>query len=138
MSNTPATVAIKGGVKVHVEYRDGTFEDVLVRELPVRLINDFMSLYTAGDEPKLVELMCNKPEGWADTILVESHEEIIDKGLEVNFPVFERSASRREKMVDRLNPFLDRSRALTQRLESLKPSPTSAPRPATGGSTPSS
>ncbi len=89
---------ILGGVVVEALFRDGTKEEVKVRQLPIRLLADQWAR-SQGDEAKLVELYCDKPEGWDDNLLPESHVEIIDIGSELNRPMFARwTESRRAEI----------------------------------------
>lgn len=78
--------ALMGGEKVSVTYHNGKTETVFVRELPVRLFQDYALV--VADESKSVELFCSKPEGWADTLTRKSFLNILAKGEETNLSFF--------------------------------------------------
>ena len=97
---TPGTD--KAGDKV--DDKGTTAETVFVRQLPIRL---FPQLRAAlQDEGKMIELYCDKPAGWADGLTVESHEELIAKGDEINRDFFSRWVERmksREGLVPKVD-----------------------------------
>jgi len=81
-------ITVAGGVELEVKFQsdNGTerFEMVKVRQIPISKIPTF--LLAMGDEAATIELYCDKPKGWADTLSVESANEIADKGQELNLP----------------------------------------------------
>lgn len=80
-------VTIAGGVELVVTYQNnGASETVKVRQLPVSKIQQF--ILTMADEAQSIELYCDKPKGWADTLTVESANAVADKGQELNLPFF--------------------------------------------------
>lgn len=87
MPNEPVLNAAMGGKSLEVEYLDGTKETVTVRLLPMRaILKEWAALH--ADEPAMVEFLCGKEEGWADTIRPESHVAIIDAGDKLNDPTY--------------------------------------------------
>jgi len=90
MSETDKTadelVTIAGGVdlEVHFSKNGNTSETVKVRQIPISKLQEF--LFSMGDESRLIELYCDRPKGWADTLAIESANEIADKGQELNLP----------------------------------------------------
>ncbi len=93
-NDKPNLTTALGGTLFTVHFLDGTTEEVKIRQLPIRaLVNQWAKLQ--GDEPALVELYCQKPEGWADTILPEDHDEIVKIGGDLNRPRFARWAENR-------------------------------------------
>ena len=65
-----------GGTDLKATLRSGEKETVKVRELPIKDIQRYMSVFE--DEARTVELFCDKPEGWADTLSRGSFEAVID------------------------------------------------------------
>jgi len=92
MEKVNELVVLNGGVDVKVSHTEGTSEDVKVRQLPIRQMDRWAEL--AGNEPALVELYCGKPEGWADTLVNEDYEMIVDLGDQLNRPIFDRWIAR--------------------------------------------
>jgi hypothetical protein len=80
-------VTIAGGVEMEVAFQsNGTKEVVKVRQIPISKIQSF--IFAMGNEAEAIELYCDKPKGWADTLTVESANAIADKGQELNLPFF--------------------------------------------------
>lgn len=108
MSDT--NIILLGGTNIDVSFRDGHSERVLVRELPIRLLPKFMELQDKEDQ--LSELYCDKPEGWDDTLLPESHERIIQTGGDLNFPILDRWVARKVAAVGKLTPAVNQVKGL--------------------------
>lgn len=90
-----------GGSEMTVQKLDGTTETVKVRQLPVRLLQTYLT--KLDDEAGMVELFCNKAEGWADELTLESYTAILEKGESLNaesfFAWLQRRVARQEKLV---------------------------------------
>jgi hypothetical protein len=81
-------ITIAGGVDLEVAYRDNRSREIIkVRQIPISKIQEFM--LTLGNESRTIEIYCDKPEGWGDTLSMESASEIADKGQEINLPFFD-------------------------------------------------
>lgn len=106
MSDTKTMTAVFGGERIPVEYmvEAGNLPEgadaaqwlespVQVRALPIRALQRYLEI--SGDDAAVVELYCDKPEGWADCLTVESVEAILEKGNELNFPAIQRLRERR-------------------------------------------
>lgn len=93
-NEVPASLAtLLGGEAMKVTLRDGTVEEVFVRQLPLRLIGKWSGLDSNGGvdaEAQLIELFLDKPEGFADGLTVESAEAVLAKGDALNRPTFVR------------------------------------------------
>lgn len=72
-SKLPALTVINGAQKLLVQKIDGTSEDVSVAIVPVSRAGDYIE--SAGNLSRFVELACNKPAGWADTL---SHDSLFE------------------------------------------------------------
>jgi hypothetical protein len=80
-------ITIAGGVELEVAYQNnGHKEMVKVRQIPISKIQNFV--FALANEAEAIELYCDKPKGWADTLSVESASAIADKGQELNLPFF--------------------------------------------------
>jgi hypothetical protein len=80
-------ITIIGGVEMEVAYQNnGSKETVKIRQIPISLIQKFV--FAMGNEAEAIELYCDKPKGWADTLKMESASAIADKGQELNLPFF--------------------------------------------------
>jgi hypothetical protein len=80
-------ITVTGGVELEVAYQNnGEKEIVKVRQIPVSKIGNF--IMALANEAEAIELYCDKPKGWADTLSIESASAIADKGQEINLPFF--------------------------------------------------
>lgn len=99
MDNKMAT--LMGGTETTVEKLDGTSETVKVRQLPVRLLQSY--LLKLDDEAAAIELFCDKPEGWADTLTIASCAAVVTEGEKLNsesfFAWLQRRVARQERLV---------------------------------------
>lgn len=96
-------VLAAGGVEVEIEYREtGQKEFVKVAQLPVRSMERYLRVF--DDEEKAIELFCGKQDGWAALLTAASHNELIEKGQEINFPLFEGWYRRRMARAELLSP----------------------------------
>jgi hypothetical protein len=78
-------ITVAGGVDLEVAFQNnGSKAMVKVRQVPISKIPAF--LLAMGDEAKLIELYCDKPSGWADTLTIESANEIANTGQDINRP----------------------------------------------------
>ena len=84
-------ITIAGGIELEVSYRNNgsaseARETVKVRQIPISKIQSFV--FALSNEAEAIELYCDKPKGWADTLSNESASAIADKGQELNLPFF--------------------------------------------------
>lgn len=97
-------VTLVGGVEMTAQKLDGTTEAIKVRQLPVRLLQEYAG--KIGNEADMVELFCDKPKGWADSLTFESHGAIVEQGEELNkehfFGWLQRQVQRQEKLLPRM------------------------------------
>jgi hypothetical protein len=91
-----------GGTTFVITKTDTAQETVQIRQLPVRLLPQMLA--ALEDEPAMVELFCDKPQGWSDSLSPESFEHIITEGERINADFFSRWAQRRIQRVERLLP----------------------------------
>ena len=71
-----------GGVEVVAMFRTGMRETIYVRELPVSLLPS--CLRAMKNEAAIVELVCDEPAGWADTLARASFLEILQATDDLN------------------------------------------------------
>jgi hypothetical protein len=93
---------ILGGVTIAAKLRDGSTEEVKVRQLSNRLLTTAWPK-ALDDQAALVELYCDRQEGWDDNLLPETHDEIIAIGGKLNFPLFARWTKDQRAMVKVMN-----------------------------------
>lgn len=105
MTEQQKNAALIGGTTIEVTYRDGTKESVTVQCLPLRKIPEYLEW--VDNEPNCAEKLCNKPEGWADSITDESVFAICDAGAEINHPRLLSWANRQVKKAERLMPMTE-------------------------------
>ena len=110
MSETQEQAILTGGASVVLRKNDGSSERVNVRHLKIRECPDYLRL--VDDEGKLAEFLCEKPEGWAETLDVDSLLDICDKGHELNFSNACRWGQRRAKMNKALLPIAASGQAI--------------------------
>jgi hypothetical protein len=90
-------ITIAGGVELEVTHLDGSKETIKVRQIPVSQIQQFAFAISWGNESAAIELYCDKPKAWTDTLSFESASAIADKGQEINLPFFEAWSRRQAK-----------------------------------------
>ena len=93
-----------------------------IRQLPVSLYPAFLA--AQDDEPKMVELLCDRPAGWADTLTPEAFEAIVIAGETLNTDFFSRWVQRRLSRQERLLPGITETLARSAGL----PSPIGSPK----------
>jgi hypothetical protein len=107
----PALVVINGAVKVPVKFlpviKDGAITeparegDVMVRLVPLSKAGEYFE--KVGNFSQFVELLCDKPAGWADTLDDDSQFRIDQVGRQINDPRYDRFAARQTEAVSRLS-----------------------------------
>lgn len=138
-STTNGMATLYGSVDVTATFTDGRTETVKVRQLSIRLVEKLAAC--RQDEAKAIELYCDKPEGWADTLTQASFTEIITKAEEINRDFFSQWLARqaaRDKILPK--PDMEQVAAILQvlpqqmleglmvpTLPSSSPKPPSAP-----------
>lgn len=95
---------VLGGVDATVLLLNGTKEQVKVRQVPVRELPRLLIATGNADEAAMAEVYCNKPTGWADTILPAEVERIVIEGDRINADFFARWLARRNEREARLFP----------------------------------
>jgi hypothetical protein len=93
---------IRGGVDLEVQLIGGGTEAVFVRQMPIRQMPQLLA--ALEDEPRMVELFCDRPEGWSDTLTPESFERLVAEGDRLNAVFFSRWLRRRLDRQERLLP----------------------------------
>ena len=104
-----------GGLEIEVALAAGGTEKVFIRQIPIRQMPRMLA--ALEDENRLVELFCDKPEGWSDTLTVESFEKLVTEGERLNADFFSRWVQRRltrqEKVMPGITEKLARNAGLT-------------------------
>ena len=85
------TTILAGGRTLPIAFSDGRTEEIKVRQLPIRLLASLNA--RQGDEPALVELYCDKEDGWADSLTHESYHAVVTVGDEINRPPYSEEAA---------------------------------------------
>lgn len=102
---TEELITVAGGVEVEVAFQNnGSKETVKVRQIPISKLQEYLN--TLGNEAKTIELYCDKPQGWADTLTLESANRIADKGQELNGPFIEAWWKRQAKWREIQKPWV--------------------------------
>ena len=91
-----------GGAELEVVYADGQTEKVFIRQIPVRLMPQMLA--ALEDENRLVELFCDRPEGWSDSLKPESFEKVVLQGEALNADFFSRWVQRRLTRQEKVMP----------------------------------
>jgi len=69
---------------------------VLVREIPVKAYTTASAIF--ADEPRFMELVCVKPQGWAETLTPEAYARVAIACKEANGRFFDSLARRVETL----------------------------------------
>jgi len=99
---TDSMDTITGGRDITARLTNGTIEAVRLRQLPVRLLPKYLE--TIDDEPARIELVADKPKGWADGLTLASHEELLAASEALNSDTFFAWLRRRVERQERLAP----------------------------------
>jgi len=114
-----------GGNQMRVQFEGGNFEIVTVRQVPLKQYRELMQ--AQDNEFHFIEIVCNKPEGWAENMKPADYNLLVDEANRINADFFA-WCSRQIARVERLAPgFMERA-ARTATAPETKPSPTSRPR----------
>ncbi len=109
---TAEQAVLSGGIQVNVNHMDGACEVVTVRLLKIREFPDYLRL--VDQEERLAEFLCNQPEGWADTLTVDSLLDICEQGHGINFRNACRWGERRAQVNEALLPIAASGKAVAQ------------------------
>jgi len=116
-----------GGSELTVTYRDGRTEVVKVRQL---IIDDYPKLLKVlDDEPAQIDFVCDRPNGWSNTLALESFEAVLQEGDKLNEAFFTRWLQRRMNKQEKLLPGLG-EKIQNQVVTSLSSAPKSQSPPA--------
>lgn len=87
-SNGDADLSVLlGGVPMTAHFKDGTTEEVRVVEVD---IDSMLTLLAVIKETRpRVDLYCGKPKGWSEKLTTKSLIELLEKGKELNDPLFD-------------------------------------------------
>ena len=96
------TETLFGGQEVEVSLTSGQTEQVFIRQLPIRQMPQMLA--ALEDENRLVELFCERPEGWSDGLTVESFEKVVTEGERLNADFFSRWVQRRLTRQEKVMP----------------------------------
>jgi hypothetical protein len=99
---TDSMATLMGGKQLVAYYLDGTQEIVDLKQLPVRLLPQYLA--TIDDEASRLEMILGKPAGWADTITSDSHVELLEAGEGLNSDSFSAWLRRRVQRQEQLVP----------------------------------
>lgn len=100
-------VRLMGGKQVQVDFKNGDSGEVFVKELPVRKMGDFLA--AVDNEVELIKMtICNVDDEWVDNLTNDSFEALVEVSLDVNFPTCERWMGRRERLMKKVEPKLER------------------------------
>jgi hypothetical protein len=121
-TQTPtSTETLLGGKKFVAQKRDGTSEEIFIRQIGAEECPTYLELQ--DNELKMVEFVCTKPDGWAKSLAPECHEELIAEVDRINADFFSRWTQRQLRRQERLFPGITE-----KRMSALLPSPTSLPK----------
>lgn len=108
--------ALRGGETAAAVFLDGRTEQVFLHCLPVRKFQQFVA--AIDDECALIELVADKPKGWADALTLECHEALVVRAFDLNFSGAARWFARSVKVIAEMSGGVNLS---------VKISPNSAP-----------
>lgn len=99
---TDSMETLKGGREMVAYTIDRKTEIVFLRQLPVRLLPQYLA--TIDDEAARLELLADKPAGWADKLTADSHVELLEVGEGLNSDSFSAWLRRRVQRQEQLVP----------------------------------
>jgi hypothetical protein len=114
---------ILGGEEMTVKKRDGSEEQIRVREFAVSELAKYAAVI--DDEAKTVEMLCSKEPGWADALTRESFTAVIEKGDALNLDFMTAWSTRRLARTRKILPDMN-SKLMEIAKQSAAASPASA------------
>ncbi|MCL5099271.1 MAG: hypothetical protein M1608_17400 [Candidatus Omnitrophica bacterium] len=114
------TTTLLGGQEIEVTHLDGTSEVVKVRQLPIKDLPRYQAVFE--DEAKTVELFCENPAGWSDSLAADSFLKILELGEKLNLDFLAQYAARSKARRERIMPGL-MDKILDQALRSTNSPP---------------
>ncbi|HEV8523084.1 MAG TPA: hypothetical protein VGQ71_01185 [Terriglobales bacterium] len=122
---TNTLTTLLGGETYTATRIDGTTEPVFIRQLPVKIYPVFLE--AIDDEPRMVDILCDKPAGWSETMSPESFDFIATRGDALNQDFFYRWAQRRLARQEKLVPGITDRMLTASRLPNTSPNSPSSP-----------
>jgi len=119
MNNETEKAILTGGESATVTLQGGSTETVTVRLLTIKEFPDYLRL--VDDEERLAEFICDKPEGWAETLTVDSLLDIAEKAHALNFKNACRWGQRRAQINEALLPIAARGQAIQSACPNFAP-----------------
>jgi len=89
-----------GGKQMQIRTLAGASEEITIRKLPVSLCERLLAL--TDDEAGTIELLCDKPKGWSDSLDRDDAVRILEEGDRLNADFFQSWFLRRLKRLERL------------------------------------
>lgn len=96
MSEKTEFATIAGGTELDVLFTDGRAERVMVRQLPIRHLGRLGAAW--GNEAREIDVYCDKPGGWSESLADESFEAVIEEGRRLNFTRFSKWQERQAQV----------------------------------------
>jgi len=75
-----------------------------VRQIPIRDLPRYFEASLNQDEAALVEILCGKPKGWADTLPLKVCEDVLEAGERLNGEHLKKYAARLKARQEKLMP----------------------------------
>ena len=116
---------ILGGSILNITKLDGGKEDVKVLQLPIKKYPAYLAVIE--EEDKMIELLCDKPSGFSETLMPESWEAVIVLGETLNSDFFWRWVQRRRTRQENFTPGLTEKLIAVLASKDLSPKPPSVP-----------
>ncbi|HEY4247818.1 MAG TPA: hypothetical protein VGM64_13265 [Lacunisphaera sp.] len=74
---------------IPVSYRDGKTESIVIRELEITELYEFIDYFVKNNSPRMVSFCAGKDQAWVDTLTDESFRVLIKEVLWRNYPRIE-------------------------------------------------
>jgi hypothetical protein len=107
-------IIIHGGIDMEVMLLTGETRLIKVKLLKISQFEAY--LRAVDNEPRAAELLCEKEEGWGDTLTADSLLNIVEKGHDINFTSVFRWAQRRTNINEIMLPIAQKGQAMAQAL----------------------
>lgn len=96
----PSIPSVVGHTELAVSHTDGSKSDARVRQLPLSQMMRYSQVQ--DDDAAHIELLCDQPAGWGDTVAPESVDAIIAEGDQLNADFFAQWLRRRAARLERI------------------------------------
>ena len=108
------------GVSVDVKFNDGSVGLVMVKELSIRQLYQFVEMSAKDQTPELVALCIGQAIEFVDRLSIDSFGVLAEEAIKANFPLAMRLAEKDPSIAAKLYPIISKLAALVKSVTGLR------------------